>query len=56
MRARQDASVCAARQVIAASPLPGSPTRAATDASDNPTSPGVALSGLEQRAVLLKRR
>jgi hypothetical protein len=59
MRARQCASVRAARQVIAASPLPGSPTPPIDAASNNgaaTASPGVELSGLEQRALLLKRR
>jgi hypothetical protein len=64
IRARQYASVRAAREVIAASPLPGSAAPVANAAVANPEvangavggSPGLELSSLETRALLLKRR
>lgn len=59
IRARQYASVHMARQVIAASPLPG-PTPPSTNGAgpNGPAgrSPGLELSGLEHRALMLKRR
>ena len=59
IRAQQYASVRAAREVIAASPPPGSRAPVANGTVANGTvggSPGLELSGLEQRALLLKRR
>jgi len=58
MRERQDASVRAARRVIAASPLPGSPPAVTTEMANGAVaeSSGMELSRLETRALLLKRR
>ncbi|MGH9096091.1 MAG: hypothetical protein ACRDWB_01570 [Acidimicrobiales bacterium] len=54
IRAQQYASVRRAREVIAASPRPGPTPPDSNGAASR--SPGLELSGLEQRALLLKRR
>ncbi len=59
IRARQFASVRRARKLIAASPRPGPTPPATNGAVANRAagrSPGLELSGLEQRALMLKRR
>jgi hypothetical protein len=59
IRAQQYASVRRARQAIAASPRSGPTAPATNGAAPNGAAsraPGLELSGLEQRALLLKRR